>query len=398
MPDAAGSNRRTRILELRSVRGTGGGPEKTILAGAALADRARFDVTVCYIRDARDREFRIDSRAAQAEVDYVEVLERHSIDPGIWPALRRLVIERHIDLVHAHDYKTDVLALLLAKTTRAIPLSTAHGWTGHAWRERHLYYPLDRRALTRFPLVIAVSEQIRETLIASGARPDRVTTVLNGIDPESFRRDPTAVADARLRIGCDPDDIVIGGVGRLEPQKRFDLMIDACAALQSRWPRLRLVVAGDGSLRAQLEGHAAKALRPGTWRFLGQDDDVIAVHHGLNLFVQASDYEGTPNAVLEAMALGTPIVATSAGGTAQLVTDAETALVVPPGNVAALTAAIERALADPDAAARRAVAARRRVEEDLSFAGRVRRVETLYVSLIDRFGSRSNDRRGLQWA
>src|SRR6188472_4414588 len=96
-----------RVLELRSVRGTGGGPEKTILLGAARSDRSRYAVTVCYIRDLRDDVFHIDGRATELGVDYVEVRERHSFDWRIWPELRRLVRERRIDIVHSHDYKTN---------------------------------------------------------------------------------------------------------------------------------------------------------------------------------------------------------------------------------------------------------------------------------------------------
>src|SRR5262245_53683572 len=104
-----------RILELRSVFGTGGGPEKTILLGAAQADPARYRVTVCYIRDRRDRVFHIDERVRALGIDYVEVPERHSWDPAIWGRLRRLVRARNIDIVHAHDYKTDFWALALAR-------------------------------------------------------------------------------------------------------------------------------------------------------------------------------------------------------------------------------------------------------------------------------------------
>src|SRR4051812_8145576 len=116
-----------RVLELRSVRGTGGGPEKTILRGAARMDPARFVVTVCYIRDARDTVFTLDQLARQLGVDYVEVPERHSFDPSVWPALRRLVRERGIHIVHSHEYKTDFLALLLARAEGVAPLATAHG-------------------------------------------------------------------------------------------------------------------------------------------------------------------------------------------------------------------------------------------------------------------------------
>ena len=84
-------SRPVRVLELRSVRGTGGGPEKTILMGAAMADPRSTHVTVCYLRDRRDGIFAVDARARTARVDYVEVLERHSFDPGVWAALRRII-------------------------------------------------------------------------------------------------------------------------------------------------------------------------------------------------------------------------------------------------------------------------------------------------------------------
>src|SRR5260370_40166623 len=120
-------NRPIRILELRSVRGIGGGPEKTILQGAALADPRHFAVTVCYLRNARDTDFRIDEQAAQLHIDYREIHEGSSWDPRIWSSLRRLVRERHIDIIHSHEYKSDFLPLLLAKLKPAIPFATVHG-------------------------------------------------------------------------------------------------------------------------------------------------------------------------------------------------------------------------------------------------------------------------------
>src|SRR5919106_89598 len=115
-----------RVLELRSVRGTGGGPEKTILLGAAMADPARAQVTVCYLRDQRDGIFRIHERAASTRVDYVEVPERHSFEPRVWGRLRELIAERQIDVLHAHDYKTDLLALMLSRATGVRALATVH--------------------------------------------------------------------------------------------------------------------------------------------------------------------------------------------------------------------------------------------------------------------------------
>jgi glycosyltransferase involved in cell wall biosynthesis len=373
-----------RILELRSVRGTGGGPEKTILLGAQRAD-ARFPVTVCYIRDRGDATFGIAERAARLGIDYVEIVERGSWDVRIWPALRQLVRDRGIDIVHAHDYKTDLLALLLARAEGVIPVATAHGWTGHSLRERLVYYALDKQILRAFPRTIAVSSEIRSELLRRGVRKDRVRTVLNGIDYRAFRRDRSIEGIVRAELGLTTSNLVVGSVGRLEPQKRFDLLIEACALLQRRWPELRLVIAGDGSERAKLQGLAAGKLAAGTWQLCGHRGDVARLHHALDLFVQSSDYEGTSNAVLEAMALETPVVATAAGGTAEMIQHGIHGLVVRCGDALELATAMSQMLLQPAVRTAQVAAARTRVETTLSFDERVATVERIYADLAETF-------------
>lgn len=371
-----------RVLELRSVRGTGGGPEKTILQGAAMADPARAQVTVCYIRDERDGVFDMDDRAARAAVDYVEIVERHSLDPSVWPSLLRLIRERRIDLIHAHDYKTDALTLMLSRATTARALSTVHGWTGHSTRERMCYYPADKQVLARFPRLIVVSSDIGRELVRHGADPARITTVLNGIDHRRFRRDRSKVLEARQAFGLEPRDVAIGAVGRLEPQKRFDLLLEAFAALRARRPGLKLFVVGDGSQRQALDAQRHALGLQDCCTLVGHVADIAPSHHAFDLFVQSSDYEGTANAVLEAMALETPVVATDAGGTSEIVLDGVHGRIVPTGMADRLVEAMEAALASPDATREMASRARLRVEGDLSFESRVQRVEGIYHEVM----------------
>ncbi|HEX7778176.1 MAG TPA: glycosyltransferase, partial [Vicinamibacterales bacterium] len=338
------SGHRLNILELRSVRGTGGGPEKTILLGTARADRTRFAVTVCYLRDLRDSIFGIDERARQLHIDYLEVHERHSFDPRIWGRLAAVVRERRIDIVHSHDYKTDLLSLLLARRIGIMPLATAHGWTGQTARERYLYYPAGKRLLARFPRVIAVSSDIRRELVRHGCREDRVRVILNAIDPDAFQRENGRREAIRQTIGLGPGDVVLGAVGRLERQKRFDLLLEAFAPLSRSRPDLRLAIVGDGSLRSDLTAKAAALGLGRTCLLLGHRLDVADLHHAFDCFVQSSEYEGTPNAVLEAMAMRTPIVATDVGGTRELATDGVHGILVAPGDVPGLSAAIRQVL------------------------------------------------------
>ncbi len=283
-----------RVLELRSVRGTGGGPEKTILLGTARTDPRRFAITVCYLRDQRDSVFSIDAKAAGLPIDYVELTEAHSFDVSIFSRLRRLVREREIDIVHAHDYKTDVLAWLLGKAERVTPMATAHGWTGHSRREHAVYYPLDKRVLARFPRVVAVSSDVRRELIGHGASADAVTTVLNGIDHTAFHRDRSREQAIRRQLGLAEDDIIVGAVGRAEPQKRFDLLLEAFAALKPGQPRLKLIIVGAGSCLAALQAQATRLGLGDSCRLLGNRTDIADLHHTFDVFVQSSDYEGTP--------------------------------------------------------------------------------------------------------
>jgi glycosyltransferase involved in cell wall biosynthesis len=378
------SNAPIRILELRSVRGTGGGPEKTIILGALMSDPRQYHVTVCYLRDRRDEIFGIDQRAVQAGVDYVEVTEKHSFDPGVWPQLRRLIRDRAIDIIHAHDYKTNLLALLLSRATGVAALSTVHGWTGHSFRERWGYYPADKRVLARFARVVAVSSEIGRELGRCGADPARVATVLNGIDHRQFRRDPERVAGARAGLGVKAGEIVIGAVGRLEPQKRFDLLLDSFARIVDRFPQSRLLIVGDGSQRQPLAAQIDTLKLGERCRLVGHVDDVVPAYHAFDLLVQSSDYEGTPNAVLEAMAFEVPIVATAAGGTAEIVRDGVDGRIVPTGRGDLLVSNVMRSLEDPAATAAMAQQARLRVEGELSFETRVRRIERIYAEMMRR--------------
>ena len=371
-----------RVLELRSVRGTGGGPEKTILLGAAYSDPEKFAVTVCYIRDARDSVFAIDKRAAGMPIDYVEVVERHSFDWSIVPALRRIVRDRRIDIVHAHDYKTDVLAWLLRRTEAIIPMSTAHGWAGHTPRERLFYHPLDKFILRAFPKVIAVSDDIRAELIRWGVDASRTQTILNGIEHMRFKRDRSREREIRRGLGFNDADVVVASVGRLEREKRYDLLIDAVALLRPRWPGIKLVLVGAGTLRGALDAQIERLGLRHCCQLLGERSDVIDLHHAFDLFVQSSSNEGAPNAVLEAMALETPVVATAVGGTPQLCRDGIDGILVAPGSAAALADAMSRALGDREAAAARATTARHRIETTLSFAARMDALEAVYAELF----------------
>jgi glycosyltransferase involved in cell wall biosynthesis len=232
-------------------------------------------------------------------------------------------------------------------------------------------------------MVIAVSEPIRQTLIECGSHPSRVRSIRNGIDHEVFRRVPGLKETTRRALGIPQEGLVIGAVGRIESEKRFDLLLRSAAALA---PSLNtfVVIAGGGSLQNDLARLANELGIAGRVKLLGHRDDVIDIHHTFDIYAQTSVREGIPNAVLEAMAVGTPVVATDVGGTSELITDRVHGLLVPFGDCPAMTRAFESIVAHPEDAAARAAAARDRIEHELSFQVRLATIEAIYSELGDR--------------
>ena len=223
-----------------------------------------------------------------------------------------------------------------------------------------------------------MSGEIRNVLVRWGVKPDRVRVLLNGIDPDAFRRTPGETRRIRNALGIGPGEVVVGAVGRLEPEKRFDVLLEAVARLLPRHPELRLMIVGEGTLRADL---LLRAERLGIGRrcvLLGHRSDMVDLYQAFDLFVQSSDHEGSPTVVVEAMAMETPVVATAVGGTKELIEHGVHGLLVPRRDPEAMEAAIEATLDDLPSTARRVAAARRRAESDLSFDSRTRALEDIY--------------------
>ncbi len=371
-----GAGKPIRVLHLRDTDKMCG-PGKTICETARLNPDPDVSYVVAAFGNSRDNGF---LRRAGELCPVLGLPPSRAAFPWSALRLRRLAAARAISLVHAHDFKTDVLGLLVGRAARLPVVTTVHGYITVSGKSR-TYAAADRFLLRRMDRVVAVSQAMRDGFVERGLEGSRVCLIRNCIAvadyPFGYRSD--ALASSGVGLGGDR---VIGHVGRLSPEKGQRQLVEVFPEILRRIPGARLVLVGDGPDLAPLRARASDPAYAGRVHLLGHRSDIREVYGGLDLLVLNSDTEGLPNVILEAMALGVPVVATAVGGTPELVTDGVTGLVVERRNPKALVEVIAAALENREAAAAMAARARERVAREFDMSVLIRLTHEMYRELM----------------
>lgn len=306
----------------------------------------------------------------------------HAIQPQRRPApgdarslatLLRLVTEA--DVVHVHSAKAGFLGRLAAalRGRRETCAFTPHAWSFWAVEgaEARLYQRLERLAARWCEAIVALSSDERDAGL--GERIGR---------PEQYRVIPNGVSLERFGLARAPERGRVVLVGRLARQKRPDVALRAFARAREQVPEATLDLVGDGPLRGESERLAAELGLEGAVRFLGSRDDVPELLAAAECLLLASDYEGSPLVVAEAMAAGVAVVATDAAGTKDLIRPGQTGLIGPRGDAEALGAQLAEILGTPGRAGKLGAEGRRAAVAELSQERMVDRIVAVYDELL----------------
>jgi L-malate glycosyltransferase len=284
--------------------------------------------------------------------------------------LARLLRAHNISVLHSHMFWPNVYGALAASIADTpVFVTTEHGrnpWKRpwHRWLERKLISRIARRR-------ICVSEDVLKIRVAEdGLSASQLAVVPNG----------TFVGELPVRNVNTPRRLL--AVGRLVPAKDYQNLLAALHQLASRGIEVELQIAGEGPLRRELESECSRLGLASRVRFLGNRDDVASLLSQADIFVMSSRREGQPLALLEAMAAGMPIVSTAVGGVPATVRDGVEALLVPPADAGSLANALQKLVADPEAAARLGRNAYQRVRENFSIEVGAAAHLSLYQTLL----------------
>ncbi len=293
--------------------------------------------------------------------------------------LRRLMLTDKIDILHAHDFYSSFIGAAAARLSgvrviacqRHLKLSDRRA---HKWGTRMIHRLAHR--------ILVNSEAIREHIINhESAQRGKIVVIRNGVVPVASSADPRD--EFRRELGLDAGSTLVGIVARLQAVKDHRSFIEAAARVLRSRPDAHFVLVGDGPLRTEIENQAAELGITDHVHLLGDRADVSRLVAAFDLLVLASLHEGLPNAVMEAMSAGVPVVATSVGGTKELIIDGETGYLAPPADSAALADRILFAIGDEVHREKIVSAARRRVTSAFGIELMVESVETLYDVLME---------------
>jgi glycosyltransferase involved in cell wall biosynthesis len=298
-----------------------------------------------------------------------------------WRTARKIARRHRATIMHGHWVIPGGVTAAAAAGGRPLVISL-HGSDVYI-AERLLPARLAARAaFRRAAFVTACSSDLARRAVALGADPGRISVIPYGVDADRFRPDAEARSTMRAQLGVPDQAALVAAAGRLVSKKGFEYLIDAIA----QTPDVVLALAGEGTLRAELVRRAESAGVSERVRFLGDraQDDVATLFAGADVIVapsvrdDAGNVDGLPNVVMEALASGTPLITTAAGGIGAVVEHDVTAFVVGERDARALAAGIRRAVADPDLRQRIGRAARGLAETRFGWRETAARFEETY--------------------
>jgi len=377
-----------RVLRVITRLNIGGPAIHAILLTSALDDGAQFRSTL------------VAGATAPHEGDMLDLARARSVEPVSLPALGREIsplddlvalarlvqIVRHgrPDVVHTHMAKAGTVGRLAARVC-GVPLivHTYHGHVFHSYfgpTKTRVFLTIERALGLATHRIIVVGDGQRDEIASYGVAPrTRIESIRLGLELSQFVHADAARGALRRELGIDPATPLVGIVARLVPIKAHEVFFEAAVRIRTALPAVRFLVVGDGERRQELEALARRLGLADSVTFLGWRRDMAGVYADLDVVALTSLNEGSPVALIEALAAARPVVSTAVGGVPEVVIHGETGLTVGVSEASALADAVLALLRDPSLAARLGSAGRRHVYPRYDSSRLVNDVRNLYL-------------------
>jgi glycosyltransferase involved in cell wall biosynthesis len=309
------------------------GAERVVVTLSSALDQLGVNVIVGAFRNtAKDDHLEVLAHAADRGLKTEQIACDGRFDRKAVLAIRKLIDDHSIDIVHCHGIKPALYAFLAQRSGRAAVVSTCHLWVFDSTKD-WLVSALERCILHSVDHVVAVSDHIIPQLRRFGVRG---SVIYNGIDLEPFRGSGSDARQSLNWVGRP----VVGAIGRLAPQKGLPTLLHAARDVLQLVPNALFVFVGDGPDKEALQVQARELGIAGSVSFLGVREDIPEILSSVDVVALPSLSEGLPMVLLEAMASGAAVVASRVGAVPRVVDDRVNGILMSPGDVCGLTVAL----------------------------------------------------------
>ena len=372
----SGARPRPRVLHLITSFEIGG-TERQAVELLKRLDGERYDIRLAVLRNDGPLYKEIESLFPNVpEFPLTSFYDANAVKQ--LRRLRQLLLREKINILHAHDFYSSFIGAAAARLSGVRVIASQR----HLKLSDRAAHRLGTRLIHRLAHRILVNSlAIRDYVVANDRAPvHKIDVVRNGVVPVT--QSVSHRGQLCRELGIAADTTLIGMVARLQPVKGHRFFIDAAAKILKSRGDVHFVLVGDGPLKSEIEQQVRRLGLAGHAHFLGDRRDAPHLIAAFDLLVLASLHEGLPNAVMEAMAAGVPVVATPVGGTKELIIDSETGYFAAPGDSAALANRILFALGDQEHRSTIIRSARRRISIEYGIERMVQSVEALYEKVM----------------
>ncbi|MEK7762044.1 MAG: glycosyltransferase [Nitrospirota bacterium] len=370
-------------INLAHIRDSSGlyGAEQVILALAQHVDHKRFNFLLVCLQDKTGSAQPLIQRAKELGIQVEVVAVSSAFDGKAVKALRTILRDRAIHILHTHDFKSTLFGMLSSINMSVKRVATAHGSIKHSLKIRTSLFLEEQILQYMFDRTIAVAEDIQVQLRRKGFREEQVRLIPNGIDLSLFDSQLPTVGKQDCRwVGKGAP--VFGVVGRLVLDKGHVVFLNALSRIKQNHPKVHALIVGSGPLREEIQNEIRRLGLEESVALCGVRDDMPAIYRQIDCIVIPSLREGLPYVLLEAMANKIPVVASRVGDIPRLIRHGETGFLVPPENVDELQKHMTMVLEHPDLSTKLAESGYRLVREGFSATRMVNEVEEVYESLM----------------
>jgi glycosyltransferase involved in cell wall biosynthesis len=358
------------------------GPGRTIIEVATGLKQRDIDISISTFVSPEIHNSDYLDIARKNELVTYEIQESAMFDRQVLERILSICQSQGIDIIHSHEFRSNIYGLYAAKKLGLPLISTAHGWIANSVK-RKLFAVIDKIFLSLFfDRVIAVSDSVAGKIYGSRFSKRSIVTVHNTLDTKKYQ----IAHDNQLRRQYNiPDDVkLIAKIGRLSPEKRQANLIYCIKRLLDKGHRCCLLLVGVGPDEAELKELVESLNLSDAVVFTGFIKQMQPVYSEVDLVVQASSTEGLPNVILEAMLMRVPVIATDVGGTSEVVSNDQFGTLIEPENDDLLFARIQEFLESPERFNKKLDAAESRIREHFDSDVRLMRMAEIYRSVIQK--------------